>query len=138
MVNTGNRTAATAAITVGKRLGEWDSSGRQADAAREVCQNSPSDPIGMGRPMLGQFLEFSFSARPLAGAFEFYRALGFQTIPVGDQLTEPYVALFDGNVAVGLHDREQAGPLLTFVRPQLREYARAIRRVGVELEREHL
>jgi catechol 2,3-dioxygenase-like lactoylglutathione lyase family enzyme len=88
--------------------------------------------------MLGQFLEYSLAATPLAGAFEFYRALGFQTLPVGDQLEHPYIALFDGNVAVGLHDREQPGPLLTFVRPQLRDYARAFRRLGIELESERL
>ena len=43
--------------------------------------------------MLGQFLEFSFSAEPLARAFEFYRSLGFQPVTVGDQLKDPYVAL---------------------------------------------
>jgi catechol 2,3-dioxygenase-like lactoylglutathione lyase family enzyme len=88
--------------------------------------------------MLGQFLEFSFAAQPLAGAFEFYRALGFQPISVGDQLEHPYIALFDGDVAVGLHDREQSGPLLTFVRPELRDYARAFRRLGIDFEREQL
>jgi hypothetical protein len=84
--------------------------------------------------MLGQFLEFSFSAEPLAPAFEFYRSLGFQPATVGDQLKDPYVALFDGGVAVGLHARPQDGPLLTFVRPRLRDYARALRRAGVEFE----
>jgi hypothetical protein len=88
--------------------------------------------------MLGQFLEYSFAAQPLAEAFEFYRALGFQALPVGDQLAHPYVALFDDNVAVGLHDRDQPGPLLTFVRPRLRDYARAFRRLGIEIEREQL
>jgi catechol 2,3-dioxygenase-like lactoylglutathione lyase family enzyme len=88
--------------------------------------------------MLGQFLEYSFAAQPLADAFEFYRALGFRTVPVGDQLAHPYVALFDDNIAVGLHDREQTGPLLTFVRPRLGDYARAYRRLGIELEREQL
>jgi hypothetical protein len=88
--------------------------------------------------MLGQFLEYSFAAQPLADAFEFYRALGFQTLPVGDQLAHPYVALFDDHVAVGLHDREQSGALLTFVRPRLSDYARAFRRLGIELEREQL
>ncbi len=84
--------------------------------------------------MLGQFLEFSFSAEPLAHAFEFYRSLGFQPVTVGDQLEHPYVALSDGGVAIGLHARPQDGPLLTFVRPQLRDYARALRRAGVEIE----
>ena len=84
--------------------------------------------------MLGQFLEFSLSAEPLARAFEFYRSLGFQPVAVGDQLEHPYVALSDGGVAIGLHSRPQDGPLLTFVRPQLRDYARALRRAGIELE----
>ena len=84
--------------------------------------------------MLGQFLEFSFSAEPLARAFEFYRALGFQPVTVGDQLKDPYVALSDGGVAIGLHARPQEGPLLTFVRPQLRDYTRALRRAGVDIE----
>ena len=84
--------------------------------------------------MLGQFLEFSLSAEPLARAFEFYRSLGFQPVTVGDQLEHPYVALSDGGVAIGLHSRPQDGPQLTFVRPQLRDYARALRRAGIELE----
>jgi predicted enzyme related to lactoylglutathione lyase len=84
--------------------------------------------------MLGQFLEFSLSAEPLARAFDFYRSLGFQPVTVGDQLEHAYVALSDGGVAIGLHARPQDGPLLTFVRPQLRDYARALRRVGIELE----
>jgi len=95
----------------------------------EVCQN----PL-----MLGQFLEYSVAARPLAASFEFYRSLGFASIPVSDTLPDPYLAFFDGRIAVGLHDREQAGPRLTFVRPGVRDYARALRRVGVELAYQHL
>jgi catechol 2,3-dioxygenase-like lactoylglutathione lyase family enzyme len=88
--------------------------------------------------MLGQFLEFSLAARPLAASFEFYRSLGFTTIPVSDVVSDPYLAFFDGDIAIGLHERESPSPLLTFVRPQLRDYVRAIRRVGVELEYAHL
>jgi len=88
--------------------------------------------------MLGQFLEFSVAARPLAPSFDFFRSLGFASIPVADTLPDPYVVLFDGAIAVGLHDREQAGPRLTFVRPGLRDYVRPLRRLGVALEHEHL
>src|SRR5215471_20513305 len=84
--------------------------------------------------MLGQFLELSLAAEPLAVSFEFYRSLGFQPVEVGDQLKDPYVALSDGGVAIGLHARAQPGPRLTFVRPRLREYVRALRRIGVEIE----
>lgn len=88
--------------------------------------------------MLGRFLEYSTSARPLGASFEFYRALGFASIPVGDTLPEPYVVLFDGAVTVGLHDREEPQAALTFVRPELRAYVRALRRLELELDYEYL
>lgn len=88
--------------------------------------------------MLGQFLEYSVAARPLAASFEFFESLGFASIPVSDNLPDPYLVCFDGTVAVGLHDRAQVGPQLTFVRPGLRDYARPLRRLGVELTHEHL
>ena len=88
--------------------------------------------------MLGQFLEYSVAARPLAASFEFFESLGFKSIPVSDTLPDPYLVCFDGAVAVGLHDRAQAGPRLTFVRPGLRDYVRPLRRLGVELTHEHL
>jgi len=84
--------------------------------------------------MLGQFLEFSLASEPLAHAYEFYRSLGFKPVEVGDLLRDPYVALSDGGVAIGLHARPQTGPLLTFVRPRLRDYVRGLRRIGIELE----
>jgi hypothetical protein len=88
--------------------------------------------------MLGQFLEYSIAAQPLAASFEFYRSLGFTSVPVGDTLPDPYVVFFDGAVTVGLHDRPQAAPQLTFVRPGLRDYVRPLRRLGIELTDQHL
>jgi hypothetical protein len=78
------------------------------------------------------------AARPLAASFDFYRSLGFASIPVGDLLPDPYLAFYDGTVAVGLHDREQADARLTFVRPGLRDYVRALRRLDIELDHQHL
>jgi catechol 2,3-dioxygenase-like lactoylglutathione lyase family enzyme len=88
--------------------------------------------------MLGHFLEYSVSAQPLSPSFEFFGALGFASIPVGDTLPDPYLVLFDGAVAVGLHDREQAGTQLTFVRPGLKDYVRPLRRLGIEFTHERL
>jgi hypothetical protein len=88
--------------------------------------------------MLGRFLEYSVGARPLAASFEFYRSLGFVSIPVADTLPDPYLVLFDGVLAVGLHDREEPVPRLTFVRPELRAYVRALARLDVELDYERL
>ena len=88
--------------------------------------------------MLGQFLEYSVAAQPLAASFEFFESLGFSSIPVNDTLPHPYLVCFDGAIAVGLHDRAQAGPRLTFVRPGLRDYVRPLRRLGAELTHENL
>ena len=88
--------------------------------------------------MLGQFLECSIASRPLAASFELLETLGFKSLPVGDTLPDPYLVYFDGTVAIGLHDREQAGPQLTFVRPGLRDYARPLRRLGLTITHEHL
>jgi hypothetical protein len=88
--------------------------------------------------MLGHFLEFSVAARPLAPAFEFFQSLGFASIPVSDNLPDPYLVCFDGAVAVGLHDRDQLGPQLTFVRPRVRDYVRPLRRLGLVLTDERL
>ena len=88
--------------------------------------------------MVGQFLELSIAAQPLAASFEFYRALGFTSLPVSDSLPDPYLVLFDGTVAIGLHEREQDGALLTFVRPRLRDYVRALRRLDIDLAYAHL
>ena len=88
--------------------------------------------------MVGQFLELSIAAQPLAASFEFYRALGFTSLPVSDSLPDPYLVLFDGAVTIGLHDREQDAVLLTFVRPRLRDYVRALRRLSIDLAFAHL
>jgi catechol 2,3-dioxygenase-like lactoylglutathione lyase family enzyme len=92
----------------------------------------------VGSSMLGQFLEYSIAARPLAASFEFFESLGFASIPVSDTLPDPYLVCFDGTVAVGLHDRAQSGPRLTFVRPRLRDYVRPLRRLGIEVTDAHL
>jgi catechol 2,3-dioxygenase-like lactoylglutathione lyase family enzyme len=94
----------------------------------------PQDPVGAAREMLGQFLECSIAARPLAASYEFYRAAGFRSVPTSDALPDPYVVMHDGAVAIGLHDRESASPALTFVRPDLRHYIRAIRRLKIGID----
>ena len=88
--------------------------------------------------MLGRFLEVSVGAHPLAASFEFYRALGFVDVPVADTLPNPYLVMFDGAIAIGLHDHGEPATRLTFVRPELRAYVRALRRLDVALDYEHL
>ncbi len=57
----------------------------------------------------------SWSSRSRRGrspaSFEFYRSLGFTSHPGRrSRCRDPYVALFDGDVAIGLHERDAAGP----------------------------
>ena len=111
----------------------------EVGGAREVCQNVPfKSHARIPSSMLGHFLEYSVAAQPLAASFEFFESLGFSSIPVNDTLSEPYLVCFDGAIAVGLHDRAQDGPRLTFVRPSLRDYERPLRRLGVTPIHEHL
>lgn len=93
---------------------------------------------GYGVPVLGQFLEFSISVRPIAPSAAFFESLGFRAAATADTLAHPYVALFDGNVTIGLHERDAATPTLTFVRPDLKNYVRALRRRHLALDEVHL
>lgn len=84
--------------------------------------------------MLGQFLEISVAAQPPADAFEFYAALGFRSIPVGEAPHKPAAAMHDGAITIGIYDADPQSALLTFVRPQLREYVRGLNRLGITLD----
>ena len=89
--------------------------------------------------MLGQFLEYSVAARPLAASFEFYRALGFASLPVGDTLPDPYLVCFDGADRGGsARPRSKRARSSRSSGPGLRDYVRPLRRLGVEVTHEHL
>jgi len=84
--------------------------------------------------VLGHFLEFSIAAQPLASSAAYFAALGFRAAETADTLTHPYAAYFDDSVTFGLHERDAVSPALTFVRPDLRNYVRALRRLRIELD----
>jgi hypothetical protein len=88
--------------------------------------------------VLGQLLEFSLTASPIAPTLEFFRALGFEELPGGDLLATPHVAVWDGTATIGLHDHELDEPALTFVRPRLGDHLRGLRHAGIELEYQRL
>jgi catechol 2,3-dioxygenase-like lactoylglutathione lyase family enzyme len=84
--------------------------------------------------VLGHFLEFSIATRPLAPSAAYFTALGFRAAETADTLAHPYAAYFDDSVTFGLHERDAVSPALTFVRPDLRNYVRALRRLRIELD----
>lgn len=97
--------------------------------------------------VLGKFLGFAITARRRAASFDFYRALGFEAVPVADGESAPYAALSDGVITIALHDlspdpaepeSSSAAIVPTFVRPNLQACVRLYRRLGIELEVERL
>jgi hypothetical protein len=83
--------------------------------------------------MLGELLEFSIASDAIATAADFYRMLGFVEAEVGNIVTEPYMALGNRSVTVGLRETSASGPVPTFIRPNLKEHLRALRRQRIEL-----
>ena len=80
--------------------------------------------------MLGQLLGFAIHAHPAAATLELFESLGFQRLPVGGVGGGPYAAMWDGAVALALHEDEIESPVPTFVRPDLKAHVRAFRRRG--------
>lgn len=88
--------------------------------------------------MLGQLLEFSVTTAEIPEALQFFRQLGFVELPAGDIIESPYGVIWDGSIALGLHDRELDSPALSFVRPDLEQHLRGLKRLGIELEHAEL
>ncbi len=59
--------------------------------------------------MLGQFLEFSIAAQPLAARSSSIGRSAFSARAGRRPAAHPYLVLFDGAVAIGLHERAQEG-----------------------------
>lgn len=82
--------------------------------------------------MLGKFLEFSVQTPDILGSLAFYKALGFSDLEIGDVWAHKYAVVSDGELCIGLHDRELDGPMLTFVHRDLARHARAMTDHGFE------
>jgi catechol 2,3-dioxygenase-like lactoylglutathione lyase family enzyme len=88
--------------------------------------------------VLGPFLELSVPTRDVAEALAFYEALGFVQAPVGEAWPHAYAVVTDGRVSLGLHGIESAGPLLTFVTPDVRTRLAELDALGIEVEHARL
>ena len=84
--------------------------------------------------MLETFLEIGVQTDDIAGAFDELRSLGFSLVNAGDIREHGYAVVSDGVICIALHESELTGPWLSFVRPELESYVRALRRRGIELE----
>jgi catechol 2,3-dioxygenase-like lactoylglutathione lyase family enzyme len=84
--------------------------------------------------VLGRFLEFSIATPDIRASLDFYCSLGFSETPVGDAWTHPYAVVTDGRICLGLHQRPDFAPSMTFVKPGLLQHLDGLEQLGVEFE----
>src|SRR5258706_13837431 len=82
--------------------------------------------------MFGRFLEVSLTTGDIAASVGFYERLGFTQLTTGDTWPHPYGVLSDGRLCIGLHQRHDTSPLLTFVRPELARHLPELRAAGFD------
>lgn len=87
---------------------------------------------------LGRFLELSVRSTDLLESLAFYKALGFCELTIGDAWSHRYAVVSDGELCIGLHDREHESPALTFVHPDVAQHARGMIDHGFELAYLHV
>lgn len=87
---------------------------------------------------IGHFLEFSIRAPDLLESVHFYKTLGFVELPITDVWPHKYAVVSDGELNIGLHDREFESPAITFVQPDLAKHARAMADHGFDFSFLHL
>ena len=82
--------------------------------------------------LLGKFLEFSVQTEDILESLAFYKSLGFSELAIGDVWQHKYAVVSDGEINIGLHEREFDSPSITFVHPDLAKYSRTMTSRGVE------
>lgn len=85
-----------------------------------------------------RFLELSLPTADIAASAEFYLRLGFTELTTTDARSYPYVVFSDGRIAIGLHGEPLPGPSLSFVQPNVANWARQLAAAGFELENQRL
>lgn len=75
---------------------------------------------------IGRFLEFSTRTPDILESLHFYKTLGFAELEINDVWPHKYAVVSDGELNIGLHDREFDGPALTFVQRDLAKHARSM------------
>lgn len=81
---------------------------------------------------IGQFLEFSVRTTDILESLHFYKTLGFVELEIGDMWPHKYAVVSDGELNIGLHERDFDAPALTFVQHDLAKHARSMSDRGFE------
>lgn len=82
---------------------------------------------------VGTWLEYSARTKDLVESLAFYKSLGFTELETGDSWTHGYAVVTDGDVSIGLHDREFEAPAVTFIHREVAAHARAMTDHGYDL-----
>ena len=72
---------------------------------------------------IGRFLELGVAAPDILESLHFYKTLGFTELETADVFPHKYAVVSDGELSIGLHDREFDAPAVTFVQQDLAKHA---------------
>lgn len=75
---------------------------------------------------IGRFLEFSVRTPDILESLHFYKTLGFTELESADIWPHKYAVVSDGELNIGLHERDFESPAITFVQPELARHARSM------------
>ncbi len=75
---------------------------------------------------IGRFLEFAVRTPDILESLHFYKSLGFTELESADVYSHKYAVVSDGELNIGLHDREFDSPAVTFVQQDLAKHARSM------------
>ena len=82
--------------------------------------------------MLGRFLEFTIATPDILESLNFYKQLGFHELEGGEVWPHKFAVVSDGELCIGLHDRDLQSPALTFVQHEVAVEARSMTDRGYE------
>jgi hypothetical protein len=83
---------------------------------------------------IGQFLEFGVEAPDILESLHFYKMLGFTELECADVFAHKYAVVSDGELNIGLHNREFKSPAITFVQQDLAKHARSMSDHGYDFD----
>ena len=87
---------------------------------------------------IGRFLELSVRTPDVLESLHFYRMLGFTELDSTDVYSHKYAVVSDGELNIGLHEREFDAPAITFVQADLAKHARSMADHGYDFDFLHL
>jgi hypothetical protein len=82
--------------------------------------------------IFGRFLELAVTSRDISASVSWYERLGFSQLLTNDIWSHPYGVLSDGHLCIGVHQRSDSSPTLTFVQPGVAGHVQALRAAGLE------